>query len=344
MKRSDQDRQQVRTNGKGERPLKRTSVSTVKEDGIPQAVATLDITVLAGGPSLEREVSLNSGRMIRDALVRLDHRVTLRDIMPDDLAALDVPADVIFIALHGEFGEDGQLQRILEQRRLTYTGSGPEASALVMDKVGTKARLIEHGIPTPGFDVIKPARVATAVRSFSHPVVVKPRDSGSSVDTFIADDAHEFQAALNAVVGNYGVALVEDYIAGPELTVGILQDRALPPCEIRTRRRFYDYQAKYVDDDTQYLFDIDLPRDLLSRVQTMSEAANQALGCRDFARVDWMIDRHTLEPYIIEVNTIPGFTSHSLLPKAAARVGISYEQLCQTIIEAGLNRARRRAD
>ena len=132
--------------------------------------------------------------------------------------------------------------------------------------------------------------------------------------------------------------MIEQYIRGPELTVGILGDEGLPVCQIRTRREFYDYQAKYVDDDTEYLFDIALPADLLGRIRDLSVKAHLALGCRDFSRVDWMVDARTLEPYVLEINTIPGFTSHSLLPKAAARVGISFDELCQRIAELGLAR------
>ena len=144
-------------------------------------------------------------------------------------------------------------------------------------------------------------------------------------------------AAASDVVDRYGEALVEQYIDGNELTVGILGERALPVCEIRTKREFYDYDAKYIDDDTQYLFDLDLPTALLERVQALSIDAHRALGCCVFSRVDWMVDAATLEPFVLEVNTIPGFTSHSLLPKAAARVGMSFEQLCGRIVELSLS-------
>jgi D-alanine-D-alanine ligase len=159
------------------------------------------------------------------------------------------------------------------------------------------------------------------------------------VDTYITRDTAAFHAALEQVADKYGTALVEQYVCGPELTVGVVGDRALPVCQIRTKREVYDYQAKYIDDDTEYLFDIDLPDKLLNRIQEMSIGAHRALGCRDFSRVDWMVDGRTLEPYVLEINTIPGFTSHSLLPKAAARAGISFSQLCQEIVELGLRRA-----
>ncbi len=306
----------------------------------PKRVAALDITVLAGGPSLEREVSLESGKMVRDALKRLDHHAIMLDIRDDDLTALNVPADVVFIALHGTFGEDGTLQRILEERGISYTGSDAQASAVAMDKITTKSRLIEKELPTPAFDLVKAGRIATVVDQLPLPAVVKPRASGSSVDTFIVRDRPQLLNALETVVSRYGAALVEHYVEGLELTVGILDGVALPVCQIRTKREFYDYNAKYLDDDTEYLFDIDLPDDLLTRVQEMSIRANDVVGCRDFCRVDWMVDAQTMEPYVIEINTIPGFTSHSLLPKAAARVGVSFDELCQRVVTQAVGRAR----
>ncbi len=315
-------------------------VSTIRDATGKPRVTPLKITILAGGPGSEREVSLNSGAMACEALRRLGHCATIRDVHPEDLTALDEPADVLFVALHGEFGEDGRLQQILDERGLVYTASGAEASALAMDKVHAKARLIEHGIPTPWFDVVKPARLEQAARNYQFPVVVKPRASGSSVDTYIARSRDAFKTALKHVTARYGAALVEKYIDGYELTVGILQGRALPVCEIRTKREFYNYQAKYIDDDTEYLFDLGLPGQLLKAVQADSEKAHAVLGCRDFSRVDWMVEAVTLEPYFIEVNTIPGFTSHSLLPKAAAQAGIDYNSLCQRIVEAAMARGR----
>ncbi len=311
----------------------RTAVDIAKSGEDVRRVTPLDITVLAGGPGDERDVSLQSGRMVRDALKRLGHHAIMLDIGPDDLAALDVPADMLFVALHGEFGEDGALQRILEVRRVRYCGSDSAASALAMDKVATKQVFIEKGIPTPAFDLVSSARSDDVRGEVVPPMVVKPRASGSSVDTFIVREHSQSAPAIETVVSRYGVALLERYIDGPELTVGILGDRALPVCQIRTRREFYNYEAKYLDDDTEYLFDIDLPGELLKRIQSYSLQAHRALGCRGFSRVDWMVDRATLEPYAIEVNTIPGLTSHSLLPKAAARVGISFDALCQTIVE-----------
>ncbi|RME37025.1 MAG: D-alanine--D-alanine ligase [Planctomycetota bacterium] len=299
------------------------------------AKRTLDITVLAGGPSDEREVSLESGRAVTGALHRVGHRVAMRDVSPADLSALERPCDLVFIALHGAFGEDGTLQAELERRGLPYTGSGPEASRLAMDKAAAKTRFEQTGLPTPAYAVVE-AGDAERVNGFPLPAVVKPVASGSSVDTTIARTHDALRESVRRVTKRHGRALVEAYIDGPELTVGIVGGEALPVCEVRPAREFYDYQAKYLDDRTQYLFDPDLPRALLAEVQAMSLAAHRALGCRVLSRVDWMVQAETMEPFLLEINTIPGFTSHSLVPKAAAQVGWSFETLCERIVSLSL--------
>lgn len=313
-----------------------TKTGPIPKHPLSATLETLDITVLAGGPGAEREVSLNSGRAVYEALMRLGHRVALCDISPDDLSALGRPVDIIFIALHGEFGEDGELQAELDARGLPYCGSGAAASRIAMNKAAAKRCFQRHGIPTPPYEVIDRYNLAGLTSRFAAPAVIKPVAEGSSVDTRILRTPGDLQTVAAELVGRYGQALVERYVAGPELTVGILGEEALPVCEIRTNREFYDYEAKYIDDDTRYLFDLDLPPTLLKRVQVLSLAAHDALGCSVFSRVDWMVDAETLEPFVLEINTIPGFTSHSLLPKAAARIGISFDQLCQRIVELSL--------
>ncbi len=293
----------------------------------------LNITVLTGGPSSEREVSLKSGQAVANALRGLGHQVTASDITPEDLHALDIPADLVFIALHGAFGEDGRIQRLLDERGLRYTGSGAEASALAMDKVASKCRFVECEVPTPRFDVVTPERVEKAAAMWPVPAVIKPVGEGSSIDIRIVHSRAELGSSLAELTGRYGRCLLEQYIVGPELTVGVLGEQALPVIEIRTTREFYDYQAKYIDNDTQYLFEVDLPAAVLEEVQRLSVAAHQSLGCRHFSRVDWMIDAATNQPYALEINTIPGFTDHSLLPKAAARAGLGFPELCRRILE-----------
>lgn len=307
---------------------------------VPIVARKLKITVLSGGPSSEREVSLKSGNAVAGALRSLGHDVAVADISPDRLDALDAPMDMVFIALHGSFGEDGQLQRILDERGIVYCGSGAASSRLAMNKVSAKAKFIHAGVPTPRFDVVRTDRVEQILAHWSAPVVLKPIAEGSSVDCELIHDSRALRDVLARLTGQYGQCLIEEYVHGPELTVGVLGDEALPPIQIRTKREFYNYQAKYFDNDTEYLFDIDLPPNVLADVRALSVKAHQSLGCRDFSRVDWMIDARTHQPYALEVNTIPGFTDHSLLPKAAARAGLSFAGLCQRIVELTCRRAQ----
>ncbi|MHC5111433.1 MAG: D-alanine--D-alanine ligase [Planctomycetota bacterium] len=305
-------------------------------DAQQRKVESLDIVVLSGGPSAEREVSLESGKAVHEALLRLGHRSVIADIGPDNLSALDQRADFVFIALHGAFGEDGTVQAELDRRGIPYGGSGRDASHLAMDKVASKQRFEALDIPTPAYELVSSDTLAGLSGRFASPAVVKPVSSGSSVDTTIARTAEQLQRDAEAVSARYGAALVETFIDGPELTCAVLGGDALPVCEIRPAREFYDYTAKYHDDDTQYSFAPRVTDNTLAKVKAISLKAHEALGCAVFSRVDVMIDKDTEQPYVLEINTIPGFTGHSLVPKAAKRVGIDFDQLCQRIIELSL--------
>lgn len=296
----------------------------------------LRITVLAGGPSAERSVSLDSGRSIADALRLRGHDVFMSDINADDLSALDRRADVVFSALHGEWGEDGQLQRILESRGIKYVGSNSETSAITIDKIETKQRLVAIDIPTPAFelwtaDTLK-SRQAPAIPI---PVIVKPVDQGSSVATTIVREVKDFPAAVRLTIDTFHRALVEQFITGDEFTVGILGGTALPPLCIRPKRSFYDFTAKYEDDSTEYLFDAGHPRAVYESMSRMSERIFAHLHCRHLARIDWMVDRDN-RVWFLEVNTLPGFTSHSLVPKAAKHIGIEFGELCDRLVRMAL--------
>lgn len=298
----------------------------------------LAITVLSGGPSGEREVSLESGKAVSAALESLGHTVHVADVGPDNLAALAREVDCVFIALHGTFGEDGQIQDILEKRGLAYTGSDPEACALAMNKATAKQRFIDAGLPTPRYAIATRETLRESLAAWSLPVVVKPCREGSSLFCHIIREFERFKPAVEEVLDRYGECLIEDYIPGREITVGVLGEHALAPIEIRTKREFYDYNAKYVDEDTEYDFEIDLPQELLDHMVEMSLKAHKSLGCRDFSRVDWRVDDQAMKPYILEVNVIPGLTSHSLVPKAAARAGLSMPLMCQFIIDEAVKR------
>jgi len=303
----------------------------------------LEITVLMGGPSSEREVSFMSGRAVAEGLRRRGHHVAAADVGPEDVSALRREGiDVVFIALHGQFGESGQVQRLCEQHGLVYVGSGPAPSALAMDKAASKRAFRRAGLATPEWVLIDRSQPAAQRRSLLDelppPCVLKPNDGGSSVDVTIARDAAVRDAAAEELLDRYGAALIERFIDGREMTVGILDERPLPLVEIRPARAFYDYVAKYDDDATEYIVNPELAPAAAEELAAAGLTAHLALGCRDFSRVDFILDAAGVA-YALEVNTIPGFTSHSLLPKAAAAAGLDFDQLCERIVRLALRRA-----
>jgi len=319
-----------------------SDVGSSKRTGLP--IPSLDITVLMGGPSKERDVSFMSGRAVADALIRSGHQVITSDISPENASVLDRDnIDVVFITLHGEFGEDGQVQSICQQKGLAYIGSDLRSSRLAMDKDASKRIFRQAGLPTPEWVVVNRSMTAQhrkgLISSIPLPSVIKPVGGGSSVDVFIVQSQRERSDAVEKLLNEYSKAMVEEFIAGREMTVGILAERALPIIEIRPARPFYDKTAKYEDDATEFIFDLNLPDEVYCYLQDISLKAHNALGCRDFSRVDFILSSYA-EPYLLEVNTIPGFTSHSLLPKAAAADGISFEELCNQIVALAWKRAR----
>ncbi|MCY2951608.1 MAG: D-alanine--D-alanine ligase [Planctomycetota bacterium] len=297
----------------------------------------MKVTVLRGGPSAEREVSLVSGKAVAEGLRSVGHEVFESDILPDDLSGLDRAADVIFPVLHGQFGESGELQEILEQRRLAFVGSGSKASRLGMDKVASKQAWERVGLPTPAYEVLNGQGAGR--RKIEAPCVVKAIDSGSSIDVFICKTGQETQAACEKVLGKHGRVLVEQFIKGPELTVGILEEKPLAPIRIVPKREFFDYEAKYRDKGTEHRFDTGLPGDVLERCRELARRANEVIGCRDLARVDIMLDGGN-EPYLLEINTLPGFTPVSLLPEAAKHAGISFGELVDRLARRAAARGR----
>jgi D-alanine-D-alanine ligase len=292
------------------------------------------VTVLYGGPSAEREISLISGRAVIDGLKQAGHEVFPSDVSPTDLSGLDQPCDVIFPVLHGQFGESGELQEILEQRQIPFVGSGSKASRLGMDKVATKEVWQRAGLPTPAW------RVVTGVNG-TPPIpgscVVKAIASGSSIDVFVCKAPPECEAqavsAIKTVVAKHGRALVEQYISGPELTVGLLEEKPLAPIRIVPKNEFFDFQAKYKSNATEHRFDTGLDADLVEKCRELAGKANEIVGARDLARIDIMIDEQTRKPYLLEINTLPGFTPKSLLPEAAAHAGVSFVQLVDRLVK-----------
>jgi D-alanine-D-alanine ligase len=292
------------------------------------------VAVLLGGKSAEREVSLKSGGMVLAAL-----RSRGVDAHPFDPKSRDLDALIkeryarVFIALHGRFGEDGTIQGVLEWLGIPYTGSGVLASALAMDKVRTKRLWMAEGLPTPPYAILeKDADLKAVAKRLGIPLMVKPANEGSSVGMSKVRSAAGLDEAYALAVNYDPVVLAEAFIDGTELTVGILGDRVLPTIKLETPRDFYDYEAKYVANDTRYLIPCGLPEKKEADVQALCLKAFRALGCRGWGRVDLMLDRRG-RPFLLEVNTAPGMTDHSLVPMAARAVGISYEDLCVKILE-----------
>jgi D-alanine-D-alanine ligase len=307
---------------------------------------TLTIGVLMGGCSREREVSLQSGRAVTRGLQSLGHDVRPTDVKPGAVTAdLLAGLDVAFLALHGEWGEDGGIQQQLEDLGVCYTFSGPEASRLAMDKVRAKERFSDDGIPTPAFRVAAPddlAMLEEALDRLGPQLVVKPVADGSSIDIGMADSRASLRRAARKVWARGEPALVERRILGREFTVGILGEMALPLLEIRTPGGWYNYHYKYKSSRTRYVFEHGLPPEREARILEVAVAAHRVLDCRDLSRVDVMLPEEG-EPQVLEINTIPGFTSHSLVPKAAARAGLVFPKLCERIVAMARRRARRKA-
>ena len=305
-----------------------------------QPLNPLKVLVLCGGPSAEREVSLESGMAVASALQMRGHHVTVFDPVDGKLDRIRPQRfDVAWLALHGRFGEDGTVQMMLDRLGVPYTGSGAETSRLAMSKSATKQRLRGHGVPTPDWSDLyqgqRASDIEARINSFGYPSVIKPESQGSSLGVSILHDASELPGAL-AHCFQYGTkGLIETYIPGNEWTVSLIDDNALPPVEIVTAGEFYDFQAKYESEQTIYRFPSDTERELCHEMKRIARNTCRALGTRGPVRVDLRVDRFK-QPWVLEVNTIPGMTPHSLLPKAAAQVGLSFDELCEVAILSAL--------
>ncbi|HWD23011.1 MAG TPA: D-alanine--D-alanine ligase [Burkholderiales bacterium] len=292
------------------------------------------VAVLLGGKSAEREVSLKSGGMVLKALRSRGVNALPFDPGERGLDALiDERFDRAFIALHGRFGEDGTIQGILEWLGIPYTGSGVLASALAMDKLRTKRLWAAEKLPTPAYEVLGEAtNFRITARRLGVPLMVKPASEGSSIGMSKVRSAAKLEEAYVLAAKYDRVVIAEQFVDGIELTGAILGEQALPLIKLETPREFYDYEAKYLADDTRYIVPCGLPAKKERELQELCLAAFRALGCRGWGRVDLMLNRRG-RAYLLEVNTSPGMTDHSLVPMAARAVGISYEDLCVTILE-----------
>ncbi len=300
------------------------------------------VAVLMGGIGSEREVSIQSGSSVADALRQAGFKVVTADVNPNNLEILeDKSIDLFFPVLHGEFGEDGTLQQILEDKSLIYTGSGPVASRAAFDKLESKKLFSNAGISTPNvieFDnQIEIKKLKEQLRSLGNKFVIKPVRQGSSVGVSIVSSVEDAIVAAQKTLREFGDCMIEEFITGRELTVGILCGQPLPIIEIRPKSGFYNYHAKYIDDQTQYLFDTIQQQSIVAEISRSAIDCFNALDCRHFARIDFILNNEN-KPYVLEANTIPGFTSHSLLPKAAAKAGLSMSELCKKIVETAYSR------
>lgn len=301
------------------------------------------VAVVMGGPSAEREVSLNTGAAIANALREYGYtNVVEIDLDPRNFGKqlAESKAEVVFNAVHGLYGEDGRLQTLLEIREMPYTGSGMIASVSCMDKVITKRMLRDAGIFTPACLIVNKKEIGIKekiMQRFSLPVVIKPASQGSSIGVEIVKEEKQLDEALANAFKYSRDILVEEFIGGKELTVSMMQKDgevvALPVIHIAPHSGMYDYHSKYTKGATEYICPADLDEETTKKVQEISKQAYEVLGCSGVARADVMLDEEG-NGYVLEINTVPGMTATSLVPKAAAAAGISFPELCNIILQS----------
>lgn len=305
------------------------------------------VGILMGGPSSERAVSLRSGSAVYESLKNQDLDVVPIDIQIDNWQQnceliRQMQIDIAFIALHGYFGEDGQIQTLLEELEIPYTGSGSSASHLAMDKVASHQIFQREGLPVPKYlvfsagDSVDVGQLIAA--NSAPPFVVKPAAQGSSIGLSIVKSERELEEAVKSAFGFGESIIIEEYIPGREITVGILGDSALPVVEIIPQNEFYDYEAKYTLGKSEYVVPACLSPQETTQIQKIAQSAYRVLGCSGLSRVDMRLNPEN-RPFILEVNSIPGLTETSLLPKAAKAAGIDFAQLCIHILRLAYERS-----
>lgn len=293
----------------------------------------IKIGVVRGGLSAERPISLRSGRAVTRALKRVglsafpvdpaDRKNFFRKIRE---------ADILFIALHGKGGEDGVIQKMLERKRVLFTGSPSKACVKSFDKAISKRHFQRLGIPTPEYAILDKKNWRRVAAAFPVPYFAKPLDGGSSQGVFLVEDFRGSAERLRRSVLRFGRLLIEKKIAGRELTAGLLGDLRLPVVEVKPSRPFYDYKAKYTKGMTAYEVPARIPAKVAKKIQAIAYRVYRGLGLKGFSRVDVMLDRKN-RPFVLEVNSIPGLTEFSLLPKAARAIGIGFEELCLRVLQ-----------
>lgn len=297
--------------------------------------------MLFGGNSSERKISKRSGKAVIKALREAGFRVLPMD--PANRLKTDrdlKKVDLAFIALHGRGGEDGAIQRMLEKKRLPYVGSDPKASLRAFDKAKAKRLFLKSRIPTPAYQLIKQYGDYRKLSRFPLPFFIKPTQEGSSIGAFSVENFTQSAEKIRRAFRRYQTLLAEEKIEGREFTVGILKTKALPVIELVPKRKFYDYRAKYTKGMTEYRVPAPIAEKFSKKLKQMAILVHRTLGLRDFSRVDIMMNSKG-QPFVLEANTIPGFTELSLLPKAARAAGISFQELCYKLIEAAWKRRQK---
>lgn len=305
------------------------------------------IGVLMGGASTERNISLKSGKAIFESLKGIGLDTVAIDIKTDKIKEnseliKSKKIDCAFLALHGKFGEDGQIQGILDVLGVPYTGSGKLASHLAMDKLACRKILQVYGLAVPRYKQVNNISFGTNSindRDFNFPIVVKPISQGSSIGLSIVESPDKLRGAIKRALEFDKDVLIEEYIKGREVTVGILNDSPLPIVEIVPKRDFFDYQAKYTPGMTEYVVPARIEGELAGRIQSQALEAHRLLGCRGYSRVDIILSQDNT-PFILEINTTPGFTRTSLFPKAAKVNGVEFTQLCLELVRLAYEKAQ----
>jgi D-alanine-D-alanine ligase len=292
----------------------------------------IKVGVVRGGLSAERPISLRSGRAVTRALKRVG--IPAFPVDPANRKTFFKKirkADILFIALHGKGGEDGVLQKMLEKKRILFTGSPSKACEKSFDKEVSKRHFEKLGVPTPEYAILDKKNWRKVAAAFPVPYFAKPLDGGSSQGVFLVEDFQGSAERLRRSVVRFGRLLIEKKIVGRELTAGLLGSLRLPAVEVKPSRPFYDYKAKYTKGMTTYEVPARIPAKVARRVQAIAYRVYRGLGLKGFSRVDVMLDRKN-RPYVLEVNSIPGLTEFSLLPKAARAIGIGFEELCLRVL------------
>ena len=294
------------------------------------------VLVLMGGWSNEREISLVSGSFVYDSLIKSGVNTVRLDLTKNNLNEIEqINPDRVFIILHGKGGEDGEIQKYLDSLNIPYTGSNSESSKLCMNKRSTKEILLSNDILTPNYENISKMELSSIKEKFQYPFIVKPSAEGSSIGVYIVENDSDLERAISA---NEKISLdfiAEDYIKGVEYTVGILGDSALPVIKLLPPGKFYDFNAKYESDNMQYICPSQLDDSMEDKLKKISLNCFNACGCRGWGRIDIIIDEKG-NPWVIELNTVPGMTSHSLVPLAAKQRDIDFENLVLKILDSSL--------